>query len=43
MKIYIAAPFDRKDQAKEVHRMFMREGHQISADWTTHKPLRPYD
>jgi len=43
MKIYIAAPFEKTEHVKEIHRMFMREGHQISADWTLHKPLKPYD
>ena len=39
MKVYIAATFERKEEVKEIQQRFIKQGHVISADWTTHKTI----
>lgn len=43
MKIYIAARFDKKEEVRGLQKMLSEKGHEISADWTLHKPIKPYD
>ncbi len=43
MKFYIAARFNLMDKIKEVYKLLVEEGHEISLDWTEHKPIKPYD
>jgi hypothetical protein len=43
MKIYIAARFEKREEIRELHRMLEARGHEISGDWTTHRPIKPYE
>ncbi|MDP3987038.1 MAG: hypothetical protein Q8P81_02315 [Nanoarchaeota archaeon] len=42
MKIYVAGKFEKKDLIHEVYRRIEELGHEVSYDWTTHKPIKPY-
>jgi len=42
MEIYVVAKFEKKDFVHEVYRKLEAQGHHISYDWTTHKPIKPY-
>lgn len=42
MKVYIAAPFSRREEVKELQKKFIELGYEISADWTLHRPIQPY-
>lgn len=42
MKIYVAGKFEKKDLIHEVYQKIKDLGHEISYDWTTHKPIKPY-
>ena len=42
MKFYIAARFGLKDEVREVYKTLENKGHEIMADWTEHKPVKPY-
>lgn len=39
MKIYVAASFEQKEEAKKLHNVLTNAGHTITLDWTTHKLL----
>lgn len=43
MKIYIAARFNKKQEVLSLHERFQKLGHEIVADWTLHKPIKPYE
>ena len=43
MKFYIAARFGLKDEVKEIYKTLEDKGHEVTADWTEHKPVKPYD
>lgn len=43
MKIYIAARFDKKQEVLNLYKRFQELGHEIIADWTLHKPIKPYE
>lgn len=43
MKIYIAARFERKQEVRDLCRLLTEKGHEITADWTLHKPIKPYE
>lgn len=43
MKIYIAARFDRRHEVLELYKLILEHGHEITADWTLHKPIKPYE
>ena len=43
MKIYIAAKFEKKSEVLALYEKFKSEGHEIAYDWTTHKPIKPYE
>ena len=43
MKIYIAAKFNKKDLVLELQRKLKEQGHEVAYDWTTHKPIKPYE
>lgn len=42
MKIYVAGKFEQKDLIREICRKLEEIGYEISYDWTTHKPIKPY-
>ena len=42
MKIYLAARFDKKQEVRDLYERFKKLGYEISADWTLHKPIKPY-
>lgn len=42
MKIYIAGKFNKKDLIHDIYIKIKEIGHQISYDWTEHKPIKPY-
>ena len=42
MKIYVAGKFDKKDLILDVYKRIEEIGHEVSYDWTTHKPIKPY-
>jgi len=42
MKIYVAGKFEKKDLIHDVYRRIEELGHEVSYDWTTHKPIKPY-
>ena len=41
MKIYVATNFSRRDEVKKIHDELRNLGYEISADWTTHIPIKP--
>ena len=43
MKIYLAARFDKKQEVQNLYERFQKLGHEIAADWTLHKPIKPYE
>jgi len=43
VKFYIAARFTEKDKVRGIYQLLKKNGHQITADWTLHKPIKPYD
>lgn len=43
MKVYIATSFSKKDDFLSAARMIEESGHLVAYDWTTHKPIRPYE
>ena|ERR1035437_882740 len=43
MKIYVAARFFDKEKVKEVYKRLKADGHEITADWTSHVNPAPYD
>jgi hypothetical protein len=43
MKIYVAARMFEAEEVKRIYHMFEKKGHEISADWTWHKNIKPYD
>jgi len=43
MKFYVAARFGLKDQVRGIYKTLQDKGHEIIADWTEHKPIKPYD
>lgn len=43
MKIYIAARFDKKQEVLNLYKRFQELGHEIIADWTLHKLIKPYE
>lgn len=38
-KVYVAASFEQREETKEAHRLLMEAGHEITADWTTHREI----
>ena len=43
MKIYLAGRFEQKEKIREMYNLIKQEGHIITSDWTTHKPISPYE
>lgn len=43
MKFYIAAPFNQREEVKEIYDRIRNLGHQITTDWTNHKYIKPYN
>jgi hypothetical protein len=43
MEFYIAARFTEKDEVKRIYQLLSDQGHGVTADWTTHTPIKPYD
>ncbi len=43
MKIYLAARFDKKQKVRDLYERFKKLGLEIAADWTLHKPIKPYE
>jgi hypothetical protein len=43
MKFYVAARFTEKGQVKKIYKHLQEKGHEITADWTLHKTIKPYD
>ncbi len=43
LKIYVAAKFEKKSSVQYIYKKILERGHTISYDWTTHKPIKPYD
>lgn len=42
MKFYIAARFGLKDEVRSMYKVLQEKGHGVIADWTEHKPIKPY-
>jgi len=42
MKVYVAGKFEKKDIILNTYKRIEELGHQVSYDWTTHKPIKPY-
>lgn len=42
-KVYIAARFGKKDEVKRIQKLFSEKGYETVGDWTSHKPIKPYD
>jgi len=42
MKIYVAGKFEDKERVLEIYKKIEELGHEISYDWTKHKPIKPY-
>jgi len=43
MRIYVAAKFDKKDEVLKLFKILKESGHEVHSDWTTHKPIKPYE
>lgn len=43
MKIYVAARFTEKDMVRDLYKQLEKMGHTITADWTQHVNVKPYD
>lgn len=43
IKFYIAGSFTEKERIKEYNQRIQELGATLSADWTTHPPIYPYD
>ncbi len=43
MKVYIAARFNKKQEVRHLYSKFKKLGHEIAADWTLHKLIKPYE
>lgn len=43
MNVYVAAAFDEKATVLETYDTLIAAGHTITADWTKHLPVKPYD
>lgn len=43
LKFYIAGSFGKREEMRELMAEVERRGHAISADWTTHLPIKPYE
>ena len=43
MKFYIAARFTLKEEVRKIYDLLKEKGHEITVDWTLHKPIQPYD
>jgi len=43
LSIYVAAKFERKKIINYLYKKILEKGHSISYDWTTHKPIKPYE
>jgi len=43
MKFYIAAPFNQREEVKEIYNRLKSLGHEITTDWTNHKYIKPYN
>jgi hypothetical protein len=42
MKVYVAAPFERKHEVLDLFRLLEKKGHSVSFDWTVHKKIKPF-
>src|SRR4030042_4451469 len=42
MKVYVAAPFERKQEVLDLYRLLKKKGHSISFDWTVHRQIKPF-
>jgi hypothetical protein len=42
MKVYVAAPFERKAEVLNLYRILKKRGHSVSFDWTVHKKIKPF-
>lgn len=43
MKIYLAGKFEQKEKVRELYERIKEQGYDIHSDWTTHKPISPYE
>ncbi len=43
MKFYSAARFGEKEVVRQIYGLLQRLGHEVTADWTAHIPVSPYD
>lgn len=43
MKIYVAARFGEKDMVRQLYKRLQAMGHTITADWTQHANIKPYN
>ena len=42
MKVYVAGKFEKKELVRAIYKRFQDLGHELSYDWTLHKPIKPY-
>lgn len=42
VRFYVAGKLEKKDLILEVHKKLRAKGHDVSYDWTAHKPIKPY-
>lgn len=43
MKVYVAARFTKKQEVRNLYERLRKLGYEIAADWTLHKPVKPYE
>jgi hypothetical protein len=41
--LYVAGRFDEREQMASYHWQLEARGHHLTANWTTHAPVKPYD
>ncbi len=43
MKIYVSTRFQRKNEVRKIYKKLIDKGHEITANWTLHEPMTPYE
>ena len=43
MTFYVASRFGNKEFVRKIYEILQSKGHSITADWTQHKSIKPYD
>lgn len=42
MKVFVSGKFEKRQEVRKLMDLLISLGHEISCDWTTHVPCKPY-